>query len=77
MSDIEELIDRVQEELDDVDDLTETLRVETSEWCELPRADVEQLLGIARMHAECLNSWTTLGPVGRALRDAAQGGRRG
>lgn len=77
MSDIKVLVDRVKQDLADGDALGEEMGVKPGEWCEARRADLEALLEIALRHADCHASWTGFGPIGQALRTAAEGGRRG
>ena len=76
ISDIPALVAQVEQDLAETEELNAECGVDSSKWVEVQRSHVEALLGIARMHADC-NAWTGLGPVGRALRDAVEGGRRG
>lgn len=75
MRSLADLVARVEADLADGDRMSAEHGVDTSEWVEVRRTDVEALLEATRRHAGCHPGWVNLGPNGFArLREQLGGG---
>lgn len=60
MRDLNALVAGVVEDLADVSRMNAELGVDSSEWVEVRRDDLEALLAATRQHADCHTSWLSL-----------------
>lgn len=76
MRSLADLVARVEADIADGDRMSAEYNVDTSEWVEVRRTDVEALLEAARRHADCHTGFISLGQGGFAhLREVLGGGR--
>ncbi|MBP2704463.1 hypothetical protein JOL79_11620 [Microbispora sp. RL4-1S] len=76
MRNLTALIAGVEEDLEHAAALDVEAGVDSSEWVEVRRVDLQALLEAARQHSGCHTGWITLGPGAlEAVREHIGGGR--